>query len=226
VKVRHAKRLLKLMRREGHVTAEINISTDEGVLVTGLPLGFAIGSVHWCTSLTVVPRHGYSALFEGVGLPHHIRIPKMGPTHLWEQEAIIYAMERREAMKKALAELKTARYLPRPDEYIDGKVNSAVTSDPRPHPADFGITPGVRWEYSKASYIRIEDVRLIKQGFVELLEGFINKKEIVMANFQLADGPKHIIAVSDKEVGIMAAKAIPDEYNDKLDDVEICIRPF
>ena len=35
-----------------------------------------------------------------------------------------------------------------------------------------------------------------------------------------------VLATSDKEVGMLAAKAIPDEYNDKLDDVEIIIRPF
>jgi hypothetical protein len=35
-----------------------------------------------------------------------------------------------------------------------------------------------------------------------------------------------VLATSDKEVGMLAAKAIPDEYNDKLDDVEIVIRPF
>lgn len=35
-----------------------------------------------------------------------------------------------------------------------------------------------------------------------------------------------VLAGSDKEVAMLAAKSIPDEYNDKLDDVEICIRPF
>lgn len=35
-----------------------------------------------------------------------------------------------------------------------------------------------------------------------------------------------ILAGSDKEVAMMAAKSIPDEYNEKLDDVEIVIRPF
>ncbi len=35
-----------------------------------------------------------------------------------------------------------------------------------------------------------------------------------------------VLAVSDKEVAMLAAKAIPDEYNDKLEDVEIVIRPF
>lgn len=35
-----------------------------------------------------------------------------------------------------------------------------------------------------------------------------------------------VLAGSDKEVAMLAAKAIPDDYNDKLDDVEIVIRPF
>lgn len=37
---------------------------------------------------------------------------------------------------------------------------------------------------------------------------------------------KHVLAGSDKEVGMLAAKAIPSEYDDKLEDVEIVIRPF
>lgn len=35
-----------------------------------------------------------------------------------------------------------------------------------------------------------------------------------------------VLATSEKEVGMLAAKAIPDEYNDKLEDVEIVVRPF
>jgi hypothetical protein len=35
-----------------------------------------------------------------------------------------------------------------------------------------------------------------------------------------------ILAGSDKEVAMLAAKAIPAEYDDKLEDVEIAIRPF
>ena len=38
--------------------------------------------------------------------------------------------------------------------------------------------------------------------------------------------PTTIVATSEAEVAIMAAKAIPTEYEDKLDDVEILIRPF
>ena len=35
-----------------------------------------------------------------------------------------------------------------------------------------------------------------------------------------------VLAASDKEVAMLAAKAVPDDYNDKLEDVEIVIRPF
>jgi hypothetical protein len=38
--------------------------------------------------------------------------------------------------------------------------------------------------------------------------------------------PTTVIASSDAEVGILAAKSIPEEYVDKLEDVEIVIRPF
>ena len=52
--------------------------------------------------------------------------------------------------------------------------------------------------------------------------GHITKEE----KSALVIGPKVELAVTDKEVGMLAAKAIPDDYNDKLDDVEIIIRPF
>jgi len=35
-----------------------------------------------------------------------------------------------------------------------------------------------------------------------------------------------VLAQSDKEVAMLAAKSIPKEYDDKLDRVEIVIRPF
>jgi hypothetical protein len=35
-----------------------------------------------------------------------------------------------------------------------------------------------------------------------------------------------VLATSDKEVGMLAAKSIPEDYTDKLEDVEIVIRPF
>jgi hypothetical protein len=46
------------------------------------------------------------------------------------------------------------------------------------------------------------------------------KKSIVVTDVT------RVLATSDKEVGMLAAKSIPDEYSDKLDDVEIVIRPF
>jgi hypothetical protein len=47
-----------------------------------------------------------------------------------------------------------------------------------------------------------------------------HKKSIVVTDVT------RVLAVSDKEVGMLAAKSIPEEYSDKLDDVEIVIRPF
>jgi hypothetical protein len=35
-----------------------------------------------------------------------------------------------------------------------------------------------------------------------------------------------VVAVSEQEVGILAAKAIPAEYEEYLEDVEILIRPL
>lgn len=38
--------------------------------------------------------------------------------------------------------------------------------------------------------------------------------------------PTHVLAGNDKEVAMRAARAIPDEYMDKLEQVEIVVRPF
>lgn len=38
--------------------------------------------------------------------------------------------------------------------------------------------------------------------------------------------PTTILASDDKEVAIKAARDIPDEYIDKLEDIEIVVRPF
>lgn len=46
------------------------------------------------------------------------------------------------------------------------------------------------------------------------------KKSIVVQDIT------RVLAGSDKEVAMLATKSIPDEYNDKVDDVEIVIRPF
>lgn len=35
-----------------------------------------------------------------------------------------------------------------------------------------------------------------------------------------------VLANDDKEASMLAARAIPDEYTDKLDRVEIALRPF
>lgn len=38
--------------------------------------------------------------------------------------------------------------------------------------------------------------------------------------------PTRVLASSEKQVAMMAAKAVPADYDDELDDVEILIRPF
>jgi len=42
----------------------------------------------------------------------------------------------------------------------------------------------------------------------------------------LVIAPTQILASNDKEVGMIAARGLADEYLDKLEDVEILIRPF
>lgn len=43
---------------------------------------------------------------------------------------------------------------------------------------------------------------------------------------KLLTQPTHCLAGSDKEVAMRAAREIPEAYLDKLDEVEICVRPF
>ena len=38
--------------------------------------------------------------------------------------------------------------------------------------------------------------------------------------------PTTVLASDEKSVGILAAKKIPDEYNEQLDQVEVLVRPF
>lgn len=42
----------------------------------------------------------------------------------------------------------------------------------------------------------------------------------------LIQEPKHVMANSDKEVAMRAAREIPDSFLSKLEEVEICVRPF
>ena len=37
---------------------------------------------------------------------------------------------------------------------------------------------------------------------------------------------QHVLATSDKAAGIHAARAIPADFEDRLEEVEIAIRPF
>lgn len=38
--------------------------------------------------------------------------------------------------------------------------------------------------------------------------------------------PTFVLAKSDKEVAMRAAREIPDAYLDKLERIEVCVRPF
>jgi hypothetical protein len=42
----------------------------------------------------------------------------------------------------------------------------------------------------------------------------------------IVKAPEHVLATTDREAGIRAAKGLPDDYLDKLEDVEILVRPF
>lgn len=53
-----------------------------------------------------------------------------------------------------------------------------------------------------------------------------NQNVIDQPSVLITKEPVRVLATSDKQVGMLAAKGIPDQYNDKLDDIEIVIRPF
>lgn len=38
--------------------------------------------------------------------------------------------------------------------------------------------------------------------------------------------PKFVLAASDKEAAMRAAREIPEKYVDRLEQVEVCVRPF
>lgn len=42
----------------------------------------------------------------------------------------------------------------------------------------------------------------------------------------LVKAPTFVLAKSDKEVAMRAAREIPETFLDKLEEVEICVRPF
>ena len=43
---------------------------------------------------------------------------------------------------------------------------------------------------------------------------------------ELVIKPTTILAKSEKEANFVAARAVPDKYSDKLEDLEIAVRPF
>ncbi len=50
--------------------------------------------------------------------------------------------------------------------------------------------------------------------------------DVVQAPSVLLVDVKRVVATSDKSVAIMAAREIPEEYVDRLDQIEVCVRPF
>lgn len=48
----------------------------------------------------------------------------------------------------------------------------------------------------------------------------------VSAKTILVKEPTSILAADDKQAGMLAARAIPEEYTDKLDQIELAITPF
>lgn len=43
---------------------------------------------------------------------------------------------------------------------------------------------------------------------------------------KILKAPTALLAGTEKEVSMWAAREIPEEYLDKLEEVEICVRPF
>lgn len=43
---------------------------------------------------------------------------------------------------------------------------------------------------------------------------------------EIVSEPKTVLALDPQQVGILAARSLPEQYVDKLDDVEIVVRPF
>jgi hypothetical protein len=56
------------------------------------------------------------------------------------------------------------------------------------------------------------------------------KKDVVgneeQAKSQIVTDLKRVLATTPEEVSILAARSIPDEYLDKIEQLEIVVRPF
>lgn len=166
MKLADAEVLLQAVKDEGPITERWWCETDEGILLEAWPLGFARGSWGLRDLITVMPRLQYSALFEGAGVPHVLRVPRLGPNHLWEQEAFVYYREMREQMAAALYRLEDGACFPRAvGEY-----------DETPHKEDFRLfspaTSAVHWHYQGKRDIEKIELQVIKLEFMELLKRF------------------------------------------------------
>lgn len=169
MKLADAEVLLQAVKDEGPITERWWCETDEGILLEAWPLGFARGAWGLKDLYTVLPHLQYSALFEGAGVPHFLRVPRLGPNHLWEQEAFVYYREMREQMAAALNRLEDKACLPREKgEY-----------DELPYPEDFRLYPSsaVKWHYQGKRDIEKMELQLIKLEFMELLKRFSEQGE-------------------------------------------------
>jgi hypothetical protein len=50
--------------------------------------------------------------------------------------------------------------------------------------------------------------------------------ELIEQKSEVVCEPKRLLALDDKQVAMLAARALPEEYVDKLEEIEIIVRPF
>lgn len=85
------------------------------------------------------------------------------------------------------------------------------------------------WKYRtpRVKGRRRERMKLFEYAI--LYHGKLTKKqedEGAQAEHRILQPPTHILARDEREVTLIAARQIPAEYQDRLDRVEIAVRPF
>ncbi len=174
MKLKDAEILLQAVKLTGPIQERWWAETDEGILLEAFPMGYAFGSYDWRNLITVFPKMGYSALFQGIGMPHRVREAEMSGRRLWEQEEYVYRLEMRDAMRRAIERLETGAYFPRKNEYLAGRLQTSVISDPLPHPEDFHLhPPGATWHHQGRQDVRNIELAVVKLEFLNLLQQFI-----------------------------------------------------
>lgn len=165
MKLADAENLLKALKQNGPITERWTVFTDEGIVFEALPMGYALGSTTLCTPWTCIPKFQYSALWAGCGMPRNVIPPKMAAHFLWSQELYVYRRERRSALTRAMEELDKFQPLPRFAHHSP--------YDPLPMPEDFHfMVPGVSWTEIGGQDLCEEEYRMVRQGFMDLLEQF------------------------------------------------------